>query len=804
MPDPRDDELAALRRDNLRLREENDRLREGIGLEPKVAPSPPSRQPASPSPIEPDTRAFAVTSTSPPAAKIGLFRSLFRGREDLYAKRWESKAGKSGYAPVCANEWRDGLCDKRRVKCAECPHRELVPLDERAIEEHLTGRTVLGVYPMLEDESCHFLAIDFDDAAWRDEVVTVRETCDDLGLPAYVEVSRSGQGAHLWLFFSGPVAASRGRRLGSALLTRAARRRRVISLTSYDRLFPSQDTLPRGGFGSLIALPLQQKARARGGSVFVDAVLTPHADQWALLSSIERIDGDRIDAVLAEMGADGGILGVRSYPADDRGGDTPWVVAPPKPMVRPEVVGHVPDVVRVVRANLVYVEKTGLPDSLLDQITRLAAFENPEFYRAQAMRLPTYDKPRVIACAQEFDTHVGLPRGCLDELREVMGGYGTQLDIADERTEGASLLARFCGTLRPEQRRAVKALVAHDEGVLSAETAFGKTIVAAKMIAERGVSTLVLVHRRELMEQWRERLSTFLEMPGDIGIVGGGKRKPTGGVDIAVMQSLVRRGQVDEIVAGYGQVIVDECHHVSAFSFEAILRAARARYVLGLTATPIRKDGHHPIITMQCGPVRFKTNPKKQAAARPFEHIVKPRITAFGVSALAASGVQEVYRLLAEDAERNAMIVEDVAKATAEGRSSIVLTERTAHRDSLTAALSERVAHVFALASGAGARKRAELAERMAAVPEGEPRVLVATGRLVGEGFDDARLDTLFLAMPISWRGTLQQYAGRLHRLHDDKREVIIYDYVDEIHPMMAHMWEKRLRGYRAMGYRVD
>jgi len=457
-----------------------------------------------------------------------------------------------------------------------------------------------------------------------------------------------------------------------------------------------------------------------------------------------------------------------------------------------------------VRANLVFIEKGGLPDSLVDQIVRLAAFENPEFYRAQAMRLPTYDKPRVISCAQEFDVHVGLPRGCLDEVREIVEGYGAKLEVVDERTSGSPVLARFVGTLRPEQRRAVKALVAHDEGVLSAETAFGKTVVAAKMIAERGVSTLVLVHRRELMEQWRERLSLFLETFGEIGVIGGGKRKPSGGIDVAVMQSLVRRGQVDEIVSEYGQVIVDECHHVSAFSFEAILRTACARYVLGLTATPIRKDGHHPIITMQCGPIRFKTNPKKQAAARPFEHVVKVRPTSFGVTALAADGIQEVYRLLAEDAERNALIVEDVVRATSDGRSSIVLTERTAHRDLLAEALSSRIPHVFTLSSGAGVRKRADLAERMAAVPEGAPRVLVATGRLVGEGFDDARLDTLFLAMPISWRGTLQQYAGRLHRLHDDKREVIVYDYVDETHPMLARMWEKRLRGYRAMGYRVE
>ncbi|MDP2183398.1 MAG: DEAD/DEAH box helicase family protein, partial [Actinomycetota bacterium] len=378
-----------------------------------------------------------------------------------------------------------------------------------------------------------------------------------------------------------------------------------------------------------------------------------------------------------------------------------WALQVPPPRVRPELIGRVPAIVRAVRANLIFVEKAGLPDSLLDQIARLAAFENPEFYRAQAMRLPTWDKPRIISCAEEFDAHLALPRGCLDDLQEVIEGYGSLLEVTDERTEGSLLLARFSGTLRPEQRKAAKVVIQHDEGVLSAGTAFGKTVVAANVIAKRGVSTLVLVHRRELMEQWRERLSTFLDLPpGSIGVIGGGKRKPTGTIDIAVLQSLVRKGSVDPIVAEYGQVIVDECHHVSAFSFEAVLRQVRARFVLGLTATPIRKDGHHPIITMQCGPVRFKTDLKRQAAARPFEHIVRPRETGFGVAALAADGIQEVYRLLAGDETRNALIVEDVVAAASEGRSALVLTERTAHRDMLASLIAERTPHVFTLSSG--------------------------------------------------------------------------------------------------------
>ncbi|MDA3935900.1 MAG: hypothetical protein PF636_03415 [Actinomycetota bacterium] len=467
MPDSRDDGFEVLQRENLLLREENEHLRLQLGLE---APQSDVLSAIA----EPEREGVAaVTAASSSATKIALFRSLFRGREDVYAKRWESKAGKSGYAPACANEWRSGVCDKRSIKCGDCPHRELVPLDDRAVEEHLTGRSILGAYPMLEDETCRFLTIDFDDAAWRDEVATVRETCEDLGVPAYAEISRSGAGAHLWAFFSEPVAASRARRLGSALLTRAARRRRVISLESYDRLFPSQDTLPRRGFGNLIALPLQHESRASGRSVFVDADFLPYSDQWAFLDAVQRIGASQLEALLSQMGADGGVLGVRSFPSAEHGGETPWIVAPPPPTVRPELVGHVPTVIRAVRANLLFIEKAGLPDSLIDQFVRLAAFENPEFYRAQAMRLPTYDKPRVIACAQEFDAHVGLPRGCLDELSEIIQGYGSRLEVTDELALGVPILARFAGTLRPEQRRAVKALLGHDDGVLSAENAFG-------------------------------------------------------------------------------------------------------------------------------------------------------------------------------------------------------------------------------------------------------------------------------------------------------------------------------------------
>ncbi len=469
------------------------------------------------------------------------------------------------------------------------------------------------------------------------------------------------------------------------------------------------------------------------------------------------------------------------------------------------VPGPFPDSVRVVQGNLVYIEKKGLPAGLLNRLVRIAAFQNPEFYRAQAMRLSTFGKPRVIHCAEDFPEHVGLPRGCLDEALRLLEGHGIGVDLVDERHGGVPLDVTFQGELQELQQEATKALLPHDAGLLCATTAFGKTVVAAWLIAARAVNTLVLVHRTQLLEQWRERLSAFLGVPVEaIGQIGGAKNRPTGLLDVATFQSLHRKGRVKDLVADYGHVVVDECHHVPAFGFEQVLRQVKARYVLGLTATPIRKDGHHPIITMQCGPIRFNVGPKKAAVDRPFSHEVIPRWTSFVADPKAAdAGIHALYSALARDPMRNELILSDVRKALGDGRSPLVLTERLGHLDELVARLEGAGVRLLVFRGGLGRRQRRQLAEEMRSIPDSEPRVIVATGRSIGEGFDDARLDTLFLALPIAWRGTLQQYAGRLHRAHAGKRVVRIYDYVDAGVPVLLRMYQKRVRGYRAMGYEI-
>ncbi len=781
------DRLTMALAENDRLRGENEHLRKLL----RVRAACPQAVPAS---------EIKVPPSAPVAAdeKIRLFRSLFRGREDVYAVRWEGKSGKAGYSPAqIANGWFASKAEARA-------NRELLPLTDAVIRDHLRGRLTAGIYPLLKNETCWFLAADFDKADWPDDAAAFLQTCSQAGIPAYLERSRSGRGAHVWIFFEQAIPASLARKLGAAMLTRTMERRHQIGLDSYDRFFPNQDTMPQGGFGNLIALPLQRGPRDEGNSVFLGDDLAPIADQWRFLSGVKRLSIEVTQTGVREAERAGSVIGVRLGAGDGDERD-PWLMPPLREAKSAVIDGPFPDRVTVTVANLVYVEKEGLPSAMLNRLARLAAFQNPEFYRAQAMRLSTYGKPRVIHCAEEFTRHLGLPRGCESDVVSLLKAHGIQVQLADERVSGTALDVHFHGELRPDQEKAATDLLRHDIGVLSAGTAFGKTVVAAWMIAARKTNTLVLVHRRQLLDQWRERLAIFLDLPlKSIGQIGAGRRKPGGRIDVAVIQSLNRKGVVEGLVAEYGQVIVDECHHLSAFSFEQVLRRAKARHVLGLTATPYRKDGHHPIILMQCGDIRHHVSPLEQAVARPFHHVVLPRPTTFRLPPqIEKPPIHEIYRALTRDESRNTLIVQDVLAAVGRGRSPLILTERIDHLDLLAARLEGAVRNLIVLRGGMGVKQRRGVMKRLEQVSGEEDCVLLATGRYIGEGFDHARLDTLFLAMPISWKGTLQQYVGRLHRLHANKKEVIVYDYADDAMPVLSAMFGRRLRGYEAAGYAV-
>ena len=444
--------------------------------------------------MQSDRTEAAVDLQSTPLAKIGLFRSLFRGREDVYARRFESrKTGKAGYAPACGNEWIRGICEKPRIRCADCSHQRFLPVGDDVIRWHLSGYDddrqpfVAGVYPMLRDEACFFLAADFDKAGWREDATAFAATCRQLDLPAVIERSRSGEGGHVWLFFAEAIPAALARRLGSYLLTETMERRPEVGLDSYDRFFPNQDTLPHGGFGNLIALPLQKQARERGNSVFLDGDLVPYVDQWAFLSTVRRIAASRVEAIVRDAERSGQIVGVRFPPADEAE-DEPWTAQPSRRRKPPAIAG-LPRTLEVILGNEIYIAKDILVPALRNRLLRLAAFQNPEFYKAQAMRLPTYDKPRIVACAEDHSNHIGLPRGCLDEVMGLLSDLKIAPTIRDERFAGLPFRAIFQGELRPDQKIAAEAMLAHDTGVLSATTAFGKTVIAAWLIAQRGVNT---------------------------------------------------------------------------------------------------------------------------------------------------------------------------------------------------------------------------------------------------------------------------------------------------------------------------
>jgi superfamily II DNA or RNA helicase/very-short-patch-repair endonuclease len=660
---------------------------------------------------------------------------------------------------------------------------------------------------MLQDETCFFLAADFDKESWQKDVSAFLETCRQTGLPVALERSRSGNGGHVWVFFAQAVPAALARKLGAHILTETMERRPDIGLDSYDRFFPNQDTLPKGGFGNLIALPLQKGPREHGNSEFLDEGLEPYEDQWAFLASIGKVTRVQAEEIVRDAEGKGRIVGVRQVlPEDDE--DAPWFAPPSRRRKEPPIAEPLPKCMELVLGDQIYVAKEDLSPGLRNRLLRLAAFQNPEFYKAQAIRLPAYDKPRIIACAEDFPKHIGLPLGCLDDLCKLLSDLKIEPVIRDERYEGQPLDVTFHGELRPEQVVAAEAMIAHDIGVLSAGTAFGKTVLAAWLIAQRGANTLVVVHRRQLMEQWVERLATFLGLPVKaIGKIGGGRKKPTGSLDVAIMQSLVRKGVVDDRVGEYGHLVVDECHHLSAQSFEQVARRAKARFVTGLSATVTRKDGHHPIIFMQCGPVRYRVDAKQQARARPFVHTVHVRPTGFQSAATVDSDAriqfQQLVGELIADEGRNQLICHDVVQAVGEGRSPIVLTERTEHLDHLAEMLAPDVRHLVILRGGMGKKQLKAVQGQLAARPAGEQRVLLATGRYIGEGFDDARLDTLFLTLPVSWRGTVAQYAGRLHRLYDQKREVRVYDYADLNVPMLSRMFDRRCKGYEAIGYSI-
>lgn len=792
-----------------RLLEENKNLKAELSLfKGETNHTMPEKSPTPTTPIS----TFNKYSSS--EEKINLFRSLFKGREGVFARRWYSKTlDKSGYQPVCENEWNEEFCDKKKYKCSVCPNRKLMALTDKDIYRHLLGkdsygRDVVGIYPMLTDETCLFLCADFDEENFKDDITAFRKTCEEYNIPVSVEISRSGNGAHAWIFFDEPVLASIARKLGSGILTKTMEKSN-LSFKSYDRFFPNQDTMPKGGFGNLVALPLQGNARKNGNSLFIDENFTPYPDQWEYLGSIQKLSPERVDELVAVL-CKSGDLGELISDKEDK----PWESKKQIELTADDY----PNKLEIVRSNMLYIPTKDLSAGLINKIKRLAAFRNPDFYRSQAMRLTIYDKPRIICTTDILDNYIALPRGCEDALLGLFEGSRTKITIIDKTNHGTEISVDFNGILREEQQPAADALLEHNIGVLSATTAFGKTVIASYLIGARKTNTLILVHTQSLMTQWQKSLEQFLtinitppEKPkgkgrrkvwSPVGVLGAGKNTLNGIVDVAVMQSLVSEDEVKELVRNYGMIIVDECHHVSAVNFEKILKYANAKYVYGLTATPTRQDGHHPIIFMQCGPIRYRVDAKSQAEKRAFEHYLVPRFTPYRCESK-DKNITEIYKDLAENELRNSYIVNDIIKAIKCNRVPIVLTERREHVLKLKDMLLGYCQNIITLFGTSSQKERRETLEKLQAIPDSESLIIIATGKYVGEGFDYPRLDTLFLALPIAWKGKVAQYAGRLHRNYPGKSEVQIYDYVDVHIPVLERMYQKRLKGYSSIGYKI-
>jgi superfamily II DNA or RNA helicase len=727
--------------------------------------------------------------------KVALFQKLFKGRSDLFANRWENAKGRSGYSVACDNEWIKGVCNKPKIKCNECPNRKYSPLNNQIIYDHLSGKQVIGLYPLLTDNTCHLLVADFDKNDWQTAVVAMAKACMKFNVPHAIEISCSGKGAHLWVFFSDSVPAKDARLLGFGLLDKAMEVHPDLSFESYDRLFPNQDLMPAGGFGNLIALPLQYQARKRGNSQFIDMNLKPYHDQWGFLSQVKDLSPTQLDSLLTQLRPSSS-SSKDSKITDNR---PPWEQGLISKSIQIE---SCPEQVTVILANYLYIKTSELPPTLIARLKRLASFSNPVFFKTQALRFSTHGIPRYISCARLEQGYLFLPRGCFDEVIGLLEAQDIAIDIDDKRQVGNKLQKlTFLGTLREDQKKAVNAMTRHSTGVLHAPTAFGKTVAAIGIIAKRKTNTLILTHSLQLLEQWQERLKSFLH-DIDIGSIGGGKRKPTGQIDIATYQSLINKkdNSIDPIIQQYGQVIIDECHHISAPRYEMLLNEVHSKYVLGLTATPDRQDGHQKIIFMLAGPIRHKvksTHVEKfeqqvivtKLYSTPTENLInteqRPRIT-------------DVYRWLTEDQNRTQRIVTDIMTKISEGKHPLVLTERREHAEQINNLLIENNIQTVILRGAMRAKERKAANKQLS-----EAQVIVATGKYVGEGFDLPKLDTLFLALPIAWKGSLAQYAGRIHRESEGKDLVTIYDYVDSSIPMLERMFNKREKGYKAMGYQM-
>ena len=755
---------------------------------------------------------------------IRLFYSLFKGRKDVYSKRTVRKDSKAAYYPVCDNFWKYGICprcEQKKTKCSECENKSWTPLTQTALFNHLMGykencSDVIGIYPMLPDDKCNFLVFDFDNhndidenTEWIEEVNTMRKICVENDVNILVERSRSGKGAHIWMFFEEAISAVMARKFGTALLTKGSETVNLKNFKYYDRMIPTQDYLTEGGLGNLIALPLQGQAMKNCNSAFVDENWLPYNNQWDILRKAKRISKDFIEEKITEWSKDG-TFGALSESDNEK--NKPWKESK---INKDDVKGNV----EIIFTNQIYINKENLKPRIQNRIRRLAAFSNSEFYKNQAMGFSNYGCSRFIYCGEDIDNYISIPRGCFDELKEMLEGANIKYNITDERNVGRNIVIKFKGELYSEQQKAADRMLKYDCGILGATTAFGKTVVGAYLVAQRKVNTLILVHNREIMNNWVEDFNKFLDINEElpkyktktgkirtrkslIGKMYGGHNSITGIIDVVMISSLGKPENIKDIVKNYGMVIMDECHHGGALVAESVLREVNAKYVYGMTATPKRNDGLEKKVYMQLGDVRYRFTAKEKAELQRIKHYVYPRFTRL-VNIGDEWSINEAYKAVITSETRNKMIIDDAVDCVNKGKSPIVITKFKEHAEMLKKSFENKADNVFLLQGGRGNKERENIRKAMLNIPKDESLIVVAIGQYIGEGFNFPRLDTMLLATPISWSGNVEQYAGRLHRDYEGKEKVVIYDYVDSHIKVLEKMYYKRMRTYKNIGYEI-
>lgn len=732
--------------------------------------------------------------------KIKVYAEYFRGRDDVYPYLSIDKRdpSKKYYIPACLNEWKTGVCHKTMGKpCKTCQYRENKPLSFNVIKDHIYNNRPIGLYPILDDDTCYFLVLDFDDkkneTKIKEDILAFANICDKYNIPLSLERSHSGKGIHAWIFFESKTKSLTARKLGSLLLSKTMEIRDSLSIESFDRMFPNQDYLPKGGYGNLIALPFQNEPSKYGNTVFIDRNFIQIPSQFDYLCNIKKLKTNEIfDAI--------NILSNETIDISHEDLDIKLEIKN-----KSKNKFTFPKSINVILENMIYIDKANLSSAVKNSFRRLASFANPEFYKKQRLRMSIYNIPMVIDCSKEDEKYLKLPRGTFEYLNSLCKEQNVKMHIIDKRNVGIKNLFKFNGKLYEEQKNALSKILEYDNGILYAPTGFGKTVVCCNLIAERGVNTLIITEKLQILRQWKERLKEFLNIE-DIGQIGGGKNIVTNIVDVASIKSIWNNGKFNDVVKNYGMIIIDECHHLAAYTYENAINTVNAKYVYGVTATPERENGHTPIIKMQCGDIRYEVDFKKfnQNLKIPMKVYIRNNHLNFVNKNITDYTINEINNYIVKDVIRSEKILKDIKQEFKCGKNILILTERLEHLNYFKEKLLDITTNLFLYHGGLGKKVLKKYDNLNQIISENnENKIILATGSYIGEGFDDSSLDVLFLTMPISGITKVTQYTGRLHRKNHNKKEIIVYDYVDDNFNQTRRMFERRKKTYQKLGYEI-